>query len=95
LQDAVVGDLGFRAIFVYDVSRWGRFQDIDEAAHYEYLGKSAGVPILYCAEAFCNVSSTQFSYWLRLLGLARAAISAITADISAGHRALDRAYMPV
>jgi hypothetical protein len=38
----------------YDVSRWGRFQDTDEAAHYEFLCKSAGVPIHYCAEAFAN-----------------------------------------
>jgi DNA invertase Pin-like site-specific DNA recombinase len=26
----------FRAILVYDVSRWGRFQDADESAYYEY-----------------------------------------------------------
>src|SRR5437763_10799062 len=51
LTDVVAGDLEFRAILVYDVSRWGRFQDIDEAAHYEYLCKSAGVPIFYCGRA--------------------------------------------
>jgi hypothetical protein len=39
---------------VYDVSRWGRFQDSDEAAHYEFLCKSAGVPVHYCAETFAN-----------------------------------------
>src|SRR5437764_9144899 len=27
LKDVVAGDLQFRAILVYDVSRWGRFQD--------------------------------------------------------------------
>ena len=58
LKDVVAGELQFRAILVYDVSRWGRFQDIDEAAHYEYLCKSAGVPILYCAEPFANQNST-------------------------------------
>jgi DNA invertase Pin-like site-specific DNA recombinase len=26
----------FSAILVYDVSRWGRFQDADESAYYEY-----------------------------------------------------------
>ncbi|WP_408525453.1 recombinase family protein [Paraburkholderia fungorum] len=26
----------FTTILVYDVSRWGRFQDVDEAAFYEY-----------------------------------------------------------
>ena len=52
LQDAVSGEADFRAILVYDVSRWGRFQDTDEAAHYEFLCRSAGVPIYYCAEQF-------------------------------------------
>lgn len=54
LKDVVDGGQEFRAILVYDVSRWGRFQDTDEAAHYEYLCKSAGVPIHYCAEMFSN-----------------------------------------
>src|SRR5471030_1964220 len=27
----------FSCILVYDVSRWGRFQDADESAYYEYL----------------------------------------------------------
>src|SRR5579871_868625 len=57
LADVVSGNLNFSAILVYDVSRWGRFQDSDEAAHYELLCKSAGVPIHYCAEAFQNDGS--------------------------------------
>jgi hypothetical protein len=39
---------------VYDVSRWGRFQDSDEAAHYEFVCKTAGAPVHYCAEMFAN-----------------------------------------
>src|SRR5580700_4610602 len=54
LQDVVGGKPRYRVIFVYDVSRWGRFQDSDEAAHYEFLCKSAGVPVHYCAESFAN-----------------------------------------
>jgi DNA invertase Pin-like site-specific DNA recombinase len=50
----VVNKPDYRAILVYDVSRWGRFQDVDEAAHYEFICKSAGVPVLYCAEHFGN-----------------------------------------
>jgi len=45
LQDVVSGASSYRAILVYDVSRWGRFQDTDESAHYEFLCKSAGVPV--------------------------------------------------
>jgi Recombinase len=44
-------------VLVYDVSRWGRFQDANESAHYEYLCKSSGVPIHYCAEMFSNDNS--------------------------------------
>jgi DNA invertase Pin-like site-specific DNA recombinase len=57
LKDVVDGQLEFRAVLVYDVSRWGRFQDTGEAAHYEYLCKSSGVPIHYCAEMFSNDNS--------------------------------------
>lgn len=54
LADVVGGNANYKAILVYDVSRWGRFQDADEAAHYEFLCKSAGVQVRYCAEPFEN-----------------------------------------
>jgi DNA invertase Pin-like site-specific DNA recombinase len=57
LQDVTGSNTDYKAILVYDVSRWGRFQDTDEAAHYEFLCKSAGVPIHYCAETFANDGS--------------------------------------
>src|SRR4029077_5377016 len=58
LQDVVSRRNAFKAVLVYDVSRWGRFQDIDESAHYEFLCKSAGVPVYYCAESFKNNNSS-------------------------------------
>lgn len=48
----------FRAILVLDVSRWGRFQDADQAAHYEYVCREAGAPVFYCGEAFDNDGSS-------------------------------------
>jgi DNA invertase Pin-like site-specific DNA recombinase len=57
LRDVVGGGVGYGAVLVYDVSRWGRFQDTDEAAHYEFLCKQAGVPVHYCAETFPNDGS--------------------------------------
>jgi len=54
LQDVISGNELYRAILVYDVSRWGRFQDADESAHYEFICRQAGVPIHYCAETFLN-----------------------------------------
>ena len=51
------GRADFDCILVYDVSRWGRFQDLDEAAHYEYICRSAGIHVCYCAEQFENDNS--------------------------------------
>jgi DNA invertase Pin-like site-specific DNA recombinase len=51
----------YEVILVYDVSRWGRFQDADESAYYEFICRDAGIQIVYCAEQFENdgsVSST-------------------------------------
>ena len=57
LQDVVAESAPFRVILVYDVSRRGRFQDTDESVHYEFLSKSAGIPVHYCAETFANDGS--------------------------------------
>lgn len=51
------GEADFDQILVYDVSRWGRFRDSDESAHYEYLCKRAGITVHYCAEQFENDNS--------------------------------------
>ena len=54
LDDIQAGQADFSAILVYDVSRWGRFQDADESAYYEYVCKRSGVTVHFCAEQFEN-----------------------------------------
>ena len=54
LSDVLRPDRDFEVILVLDVSRWGRFQDPDQAAHYEYLCRAAGAQLCYCAEVFDN-----------------------------------------
>jgi DNA invertase Pin-like site-specific DNA recombinase len=54
ISDVLSKNFKFRHILVYDVSRWGRFQDPDEAAHYEFICRAAGVTVHYCAEPFVN-----------------------------------------
>jgi hypothetical protein len=44
-------------ILAYDVSRWGRLQDTDESAYYEYICRRANLRIEYCAEPFTNDGS--------------------------------------
>src|SRR6266705_3017543 len=57
IQDVQNEEASFSAILVYDVSRWGRFQDADESAYYEYICRRAGVSVHYCAEQFENDGS--------------------------------------
>ncbi|QOG20572.1 recombinase family protein [Bradyrhizobium sp. SEMIA] len=52
LSDALGAKRLFEAILVLDVSRWGRFQNPDQAAHYEFLCRQAGISVVYCAEPF-------------------------------------------
>jgi DNA invertase Pin-like site-specific DNA recombinase len=57
LDAATAGKADFSVLLVYDVSRWGRFQDVDESAYYEYSLKKSGVDIIYCAEAFSDIGN--------------------------------------
>jgi DNA invertase Pin-like site-specific DNA recombinase len=57
INDVQSGNADFDHILVYDVSRWGRFQDVDESAHYEFVCKRKGVKVAYCAEQFENDDS--------------------------------------
>ncbi|MGV3725073.1 recombinase family protein [Hydrogenophaga sp.] len=57
ISDVENGRANFNVILVYDVSRWGRFQDADESAYYEYICRRAGIQVTYCAEQFENDGS--------------------------------------
>jgi len=57
ISDSVQGLAQFKEVLVYDVSRWGRFQDHDESATYEFLCRNAGVGVRYCFEPFDNDGS--------------------------------------
>jgi len=56
LTDVQEGRADFEVILIYDVSRWGRFQDIDESAYYEFACRKANIRVVYCAEPFDNES---------------------------------------
>lgn len=57
IGDIEAGQTAFKTVLVYDISRWGRFQDADESAYYEYICKRAGISVEYCAEQFENDGS--------------------------------------
>jgi len=51
------GRADFEAVIIYDISRWGRFQDADEPGYYEHICSRAGIQLHYCAEQFENDGS--------------------------------------
>ncbi|WP_390895883.1 recombinase family protein [Pseudomonas citronellolis] len=55
--DVETGVANYSMILVYDVSRWGRFQDPDVSASYEVRCRQSGVAVEYCAEQFTNDGS--------------------------------------
>src|ERR1700720_2710229 len=57
LVDVEGGAPGFKAVVVYAGRRWGRFQDADEGAYYEYICRRSGIEVRYCAEQFENDGS--------------------------------------
>ena len=61
LSDVEGGRADYTDVLVYDVSRWGRFQDVDESAYYEYICKRGNVRVHYCAEQFENDGSLSSS----------------------------------
>lgn len=80
LQDIITNNHPFDAVLIYDVSRWGRFQDDDEAACYEFLCRHAGIEVRYVAESFSynnSLSSTLFK------NLKRAMAAEYSRDLSA------------
>src|SRR6267378_4366586 len=83
------GTADFELILVYDVSRWGRFLDSDEAAHYEFLCKRAGIALRYCAEQFENDDSTASNLLKALKRTMAGEYSReLSAKVSAGQRRL-------
>jgi DNA invertase Pin-like site-specific DNA recombinase len=57
IKDVQSGAADFTAILVLDVSRWGRFQDVDESAHFEFICRRVGIAVHYTAEPFENDGS--------------------------------------
>jgi DNA invertase Pin-like site-specific DNA recombinase len=57
IADVQAGAADYEAVLVYDISRWGRFQDADESAYYEFICRSHGINVHYCAEQFDNDGS--------------------------------------
>ncbi|WP_051938733.1 recombinase family protein [Luteibacter sp. 9135] len=79
MEDIKRGRPGYEVILVLDVSRWGRFQNVDEAAFYEFLCWRAGVRVCYVAELFENDGSP---FAMIMKGLKRAMAAEYSRELS-------------
>ena len=57
LDDVRRPERDFSVVLVLDVTRWGRFQDPDQSAAYEYFCREGGARVEYVGEAFANDDS--------------------------------------
>jgi DNA invertase Pin-like site-specific DNA recombinase len=57
LYDVMRPSCLFTKLLVLDVSRWGRFQDVDESAYWEYHCRRNGVEVVYVAEPFPSATT--------------------------------------
>ena len=89
LSDVRKGACNFSAVLVYDVSRWGRFPDPDEAAVYEYTCRQHGIRVIYCAEQFNDDNSMGSTILKNLKRSMSAEFSReLSVKVFAGHRTL-------
>ncbi|CQH64530.1 resolvase family site-specific recombinase [Yersinia enterocolitica] len=49
IDDVVREKINIKAVLVYDISRFGRFQSIDQFGYYTHQLKMHDVKIIYCA----------------------------------------------
>lgn len=74
LRDVASDACPFDVVLVYDVSRWGRFQDTDESAYYEFHCRLHGVRVVYVNEPFeAGQTATPMTALLKALKRAMAA----------------------
>jgi DNA invertase Pin-like site-specific DNA recombinase len=88
LADVMSPERKFSAVLVYDVSRWGRFQDPDASAYYEYHCRLHGVDVRYVQEPFVGLNTPMASLFK---GMKRAMAAEFSRELaiktSAGQRA--------
>jgi DNA invertase Pin-like site-specific DNA recombinase len=57
LEDVAQDSCPFSVVLVFDVSRWGRFQQTDESAYWDFHCSLHGVKVVYTNEPFTGVEA--------------------------------------
>ncbi|EKA1923758.1 recombinase family protein, partial [Salmonella enterica] len=64
IDDVVEGKINIKAVLVYDISRFGRFQSIDQFGYYTHQLQMHGVGIIYCANPIIEGNSDYADFQL-------------------------------
>ncbi|WP_051943800.1 MULTISPECIES: recombinase family protein [Luteibacter] len=80
MDDVRGGRAGFDGVLVLDVTRWGRFQNTDEAAFHEFMCWRSGIQVIYVGEPFEN---DQSPFSMVFKGLKRAMAAEYSRELSA------------
>lgn len=64
IDDVVEGKINIKAVLVYDISRFGRFQSIDQFGYYTHQLQIHGVGIIYCANPIIEGNSDYADFQL-------------------------------
>ncbi|MCW0350409.1 MULTISPECIES: recombinase family protein [Pantoea] len=85
MDDVILKRISIEAILVYDVSRFGRFEDPSEGFFYKYLFEKQGVKVIFCADNIPeNVIESPF-FLLMLMYAAGSYSKNLSQKVLAGH----------
>lgn len=85
INDILFKEISIDAVLVYDVSRFGRFEDPLEGIYYKYLVEKHGVKVIFCAEDIPeNLMESPF-FLLMLMYSAGSYSKNLSQKVLAGH----------
>ncbi|MBW5407022.1 recombinase family protein [Morganella morganii] len=64
IDDVVSGRINIKAVLIYDISRFGRFQRIDQYGYYTRQLEMHGVKVIYCANPIDEVDNDYADFQL-------------------------------
>jgi DNA invertase Pin-like site-specific DNA recombinase len=80
MLEKVISDQDFQYVLVLDVSRWGRFQDVDMSGHYRSLCRQYGKEVVYTSMGFSGLNDPMRYLLLSVEGFRAAAYSRELSD---------------
>jgi DNA invertase Pin-like site-specific DNA recombinase len=75
MLEKVVSDQDFQFVLALDVSRWGRFQDVDMSGHYRSICRQYGKEVVYTSMGFSGLDDPMRYLLLSVEGFRAAAYS--------------------